>query len=308
MRTHAPVMVREVMDILKPRADRRYLDGTLGAGGHAEKLLELSAPSGQLLALDWDEKAIANARQRLARFGDRLVMRRANFAAAGAILSELGWNKVDGALLDLGISSEQISDPEKGLSFSADQKLDMRMDARRPISAYHVVNRASARELEEIFRNYGEEPHARKLSLTIERARRTSPIETTGQLAALIERALGRARSRIHPATRVFQALRIYVNDELKNLEEFLAEGYKLLNPGARLVVISFHSLEDRLVKRAFARWSKDCLCPPHVAVCACGWKRQAIVLTSKPLVPSAEEKKNNPRSRSAKLRAVEKL
>ncbi|MGH7846627.1 MAG: 16S rRNA (cytosine(1402)-N(4))-methyltransferase RsmH [Candidatus Binatia bacterium] len=305
---HSPVMVREVMEILKPAAGQRYLDGTLGAGGHAEQLLELSAPTGQVLGLDWDDKALASAGARLARFGNRLVARRANFTEAHTVLTELGWNKVDGALLDLGFSSQQIQDAEKGLSFSVDQRLDMRMDSRQPLSAYQVVNGFSIRELQQIFHRYGEEPQARKVAFVIDRERRRSTIETTLQLAALIERAVHPWRQRIHPATRIFQALRIFVNQELSNLEVFLEEGYTLLAPKGRMAIIAFHSLEDRLVKQAFARWSKDCLCPPRIAVCQCGWTRKTNLLTRKPALPSPKERQENPRSRSAKLRAVERL
>jgi 16S rRNA (cytosine1402-N4)-methyltransferase len=305
---HSPVMVREVMEILKPGTGQRYLDGTLGAGGHTEHLLELSAPSGQVLGLDWDDKALASADARLTRFGNRLVTRRANFTEAHAVLTELGWNKVDGALLDLGFSSQQIQDAERGLSFNVDQRLDMRMDSRQPLSAHQVVNSFSVRQLQQIFHRYGEEPQARKVAFAIDHERRQSPIETTRQLAALIERTVQPSRQRIHPATRAFQALRIFVNQELRNLEVFLEDGYNLLSPKGRMAIISFHSLEDRLVKQAFARWSKDCLCPPRIVVCQCGWTRKTNLLTRKPIMPSAKERQENRRSRSAKLRAVERL
>ncbi len=305
---HTPVMVREVMEILKPADGKRYLDGTLGAGGHAEQLLELSAPTGQVLGLDWDETALSIARERLNRFGDRAVTRRANFTDARAILQDLGWNKVDGVLLDLGFSLQQVKDPEKGLSFSVDQGLDMRLDPRLPLSAYQVVNTFSVQKLQQIFRAYGEEPQARKVALAIERERDKSAIETTRQLAAIIERTVRQSRTRMHPATRVFQALRIFVNQELENLEILLDDGYDLLAAQGRMAIISFHSLEDRLVKRAFFRWSRDCLCPPAVVVCQCGWTRKANLLSSKPILPSEREKQTNPRARSAKLRAVERV
>jgi 16S rRNA (cytosine1402-N4)-methyltransferase len=301
-------MVREVMEVLKPAAGRRYLDGTLGEGGHAEKLLQRSQPGGQVLGLDWDDKAIANARARLADFGDRLVTQRANFTEAKAVLADLGWNDVDGVLLDLGFSSQQIQDPEKGLSFSVDQELDMRMDSRRPLSARQVVNSLPVRDLQQLFRDYGEESQARKLAVAIDRARRQNPIDTTRALALIIERAVRSSPQRIHPATRVFQALRIFVNQELENLETFLEDGYTLLTRGGRMAIISFHSLEDRLVKKAFTRWSKDCLCPPRVAICRCGWTRKTRLLTRKPILPADSERRDNPRSRSAKLRAVERL
>lgn len=305
---HTPVMVHEVMESLKPVAGKRYLDGTLGGGGHAEKLLEASAPMGQVLGLDWDETAISISRERLTRFGDRLVIRRANFADARAILKNLGWDTVHGAVLDLGFSSLQMMDPERGFSFTADQRLDMRMDRRQPQTAYQVVNTFPVHELQEIFRAYGEQPQARKVALAIDRERRKAAIETTGQLAAIVARTVPSSRRKIHPATQVFQALRIFLNRELKNLELLLEDGYDLLEPQGRMAIISFHSLEDRLVKRAFAQWSKECLCPPKVAVCQCGWKRRTTLLTAKPVVPSETEKQANPRSRSAKLRVVERI
>jgi 16S rRNA (cytosine1402-N4)-methyltransferase len=305
---HTPVMVREVMEILKPANGKRYLDGTLGAGGHTEQLLELSAPTGQVLGLDWDETALSIARERLHRFGNRMVTRRANFTDAGAILKELGWDRVDGVLLDLGFSLQQVRDPEKGLSFSVDQKLDMRLDPRQPLSAYDVVNCFSVQELQQIFRAYGEEPQARKAALAIEKARAQRAIATTRQLAGIIERSVRQSKPGLHPATRVFQALRIFVNQELKNLETFLEEGYDLLASKGRMAILSFHSLEDRLVKKAFFRWTRECLCPPALAVCRCGWTRKANLLNNKPIRPSEREMQTNPRARSAKLRAVERV
>jgi len=305
---HTPVMVREVMEALKPADGKRYLDATLGGGGHAEHLLELSAPTGQVLGLDWDETALAGARERLNRFGNRMVTRRANFADARALLKELGWDRVDGVLLDLGFSLQQVKDPQKGLSFSVDQKLDMRLDPRQPLSAFEVVNRFSVQELQQIFRTYGEEPNARKAALAIDKARARGAVTTTRQLAGIIERSVRQSKPGLHPATRVFQALRIFVNQELKNLETFLDEGYDLLVSGGRMAILSFHSLEDRLVKKAFFRWTRDCLCPPALVVCRCGWTRKAKFLNSKPIRPSASEMQTNPRARSAKLRAVERV
>jgi 16S rRNA (cytosine1402-N4)-methyltransferase len=305
---HTPVLAREVMEVLKPAQGKKYLDGTLGAGGHAQQILDLSAPTGQVLGLDWDETALALARERLKPYGNRLITRRANFRDARVILKELGWNQVDGALLDLGFSSQQLADPNKGLSFNADQRLDMRLDPDQTLSAYEVVNTFPVHRLQEIFRTYGEETHARKVALAIERRRRSGAIETTGQLAGLVERTLRLPRLKIHPATRVFQALRIFVNHELENLDAFLEDGYELLVAGGRMAIISFHSLEDRRVKNAFLRWSKDCLCPRWVVVCQCGWRRRSNLLNSKPIQPSHTEKQANPRSRSAKLRAIERL
>lgn len=305
---HVPVMLVEVVGLLRPGPHRRYLDATLGGGGHAAEILAHSAPDGRLLGLDWDEEAIAAAQKRLEPFGDRLVARRANFTEARGILTEIGWEKVDGVVVDLGLSSPQLDSAERGFSFRAPARLDMRMDRRQSLDAYQVVNAFPLSELERILREYGEEPQARRIASAIDRERRRKPIETTTELAAIVERAVRAKRSAIHPATRTFQGLRIAVNRELENLEAFLAEGYELLKPGGRMVVISFHSLEDRLVKQAFRQWSRSCLCPPRTPMCRCGWSRKVRMITPRPLRPRPEEIRSNPRARSAKLRAVERV
>lgn len=305
---HAPVMAEEVVEILRPAAQGKYLDGTLGGGGHSEKILERSGPDGEVLGLDWDDEAVAAAGERLAGFGARAIVRRANFRAAGDILREIGWERVRGAVLDLGISSRHVDSPERGFSFQADAPLDMRMDRREALDAAAVVNEFSAAELARILREYGEEPRARQIAAAIERERGRVRIESTRQLADLVARAAGRERGRTHPATKTFQALRIAVNRELENLEAFLENGYELLHPRGRLVIISFHSLEDRLVKQAFRKWSRSCICPPRTPVCRCGWSRKVGLLTSRPRLASAAEVGRNPRARSAKLRAVERL
>lgn len=305
---HAPVMAQEVMELLRPRADEKYLDGTLGGGGHAEQVLTLSSPDGRLLGLDWDEEAIGAAQQRLRSFGDRLVTRRANFREAKEILREMGWGKVNGILLDLGLSSHQIESPERGFSFRADARLDMRMDRRQSLDAYQVVNTFPVSDLERVLREYGEEWRAHRIALAIDSERKRKAIETARDLAEIVARVAGKKRSQLHPATKTFQALRIAVNRELENLVAFLEDGYDLLLSKGRMVVISFHSLEDRLVKRAFRKWSKGCLCPPKAPLCRCGWSQKARLLTSRPLLPSREETRLNPRARSAKLRAVERL
>jgi 16S rRNA (cytosine1402-N4)-methyltransferase len=305
---HAPIMVREAAELLKPENGKKFLDGTLGGGGHAEELLERSGPAGRLLGLDWDEEAVTASRERLHRFGDRFISRQANFTEAKEILRQVGWAQVDGILLDLGLSSHQLDSRERGFSFQGEAKLDMRMDRRRSLDAYRIVNTFPVPELERIFRDYGEEPHARRIAFAIDRRRRTKPIETTGELAALVAQAARKPRSHIHPATKIFQALRIAVNRELENLSDFLEGAYALLVPQGRMAVISFHSLEDRLVKRTFVKWSRSCLCPPRTPVCRCGWSQKVRLLTRRPLVPTAEEIQRNPRARSAKLRAVERL
>ena len=305
---HAPVMAQEVMDLLRPEAHRKYLDGTLGGGGHGEKILQLSSPDGTVLGLDWDEAAIAAARQRLERFGGRLVAQRANFTEAKEILREIGWRQVDGILLDLGLSSHHIGAAERGFSFQADARLDMRMDRRQVVDAGAIVNTFAVTELERILREYGEEPRARQIARAIEAERRRGEIATTKDLAEIVARAAGMRSGRIHPATRTFQALRIAVNRELENLGSFLEGAYEILLPRGRMVIISFHSLEDRLVKKAFRKWSRSCLCPPKTPLCCCGWSQKARLLTSTPLIPSRSELEGNPRARSAKLRAVERL
>ncbi len=305
---HAPVMVREAMELLKPEADKRYLDGTLGGGGHAEQLLERIGPDGKVLGLDWDEEAIAATRQRLHRFGDRLVTRCANFKKAKEILGEVGWDKVSGILLDLGLSSDHIESPERGFSFQAEARLDMRMDRRQSLDAYQVVNTFPVFELERILREFGEETAARRIAIAIDAKRKRKMIETCKELAQIVERVVGKRRGRVHPATRTFQALRIAVNRELENLEDFLENAYELIFSKGRMVVISFHSLEDRLVKRAFRKWNQSCLCPSKTPFCCCGWSQKARLVTSRPLFPSREEVQRNPRARSARLRAVERL
>lgn len=305
---HAPVMMQEAMEFLKPQAHGRYLDGTLGGGGHSEQILTLSSPDGMVLGLDWDGEAVQAAQKRLEKFGDRLLVRRASFTEARQILEEIGWHKVDGILLDLGLSSHQLESPERGFSFQASGRLDMRMDRGQSLEAYQVVNTYHVSELERILREYGEEPRARRIALAIASERRKKRIETTRELTDLVQRVVGRGRGRIHPATRTFQALRIAVNRELENLAAFLENAYELLLSKGRMVVISFHSLEDRLVKKAFRRWSQKCICPPRTLSCRCGWSQKVALLTSRPLFPSPSETGINPRARSAKLRAAERL
>ena len=313
---HQPVMLREVLETLAPKPARRYLDATVGGGGHAGEILRLSSPDGALLGLDCDDQAIAAAGSALARFGERVTLRRTGFDRAREVLDEVGWPGVDGLLLDLGLSSHQLDTPERGFGFQSDARLDMRMDRRRPVDAHELVNSLPVVELERIIRDFGEEPRARRIASAIDARRREEAIDSTRQLAETVARAasgsLRRARKAgspaTHPATRTFQAVRIAVNRELESLEKFLESAYELLRAKGRLVIISFHSLEDRLVKRAFHRWGLDCVCPPRVPACVCGWARKATAITKRPRVPSGEEIRVNPRARSAKLRAVERL
>jgi len=286
---HRSVMLEEVVSYLAPVDGGIYVDGNLGLGGHTERILELSGPTGQVIGFDWDETALGIARIRLARFGDRVRCVRKNFAAIKETLMELGVVGIDGLLLDLGLSSLQLDASGRGFSFKGSEPLDMRMDERLSTSASDLLNTASEEELADIFFYYGEEWQARRIAAHIVKARQKQDFVTTDQLVELVDGAIPRKfhPKKIHVATKVFQALRIAVNRELENLERILADGAALLNPGARFCVISFHSLEDRLVKQAFRG-------NPLLAV-----------LTAKPVMPSEEECRQNPRARSAKLRVA---
>jgi 16S rRNA (cytosine1402-N4)-methyltransferase len=305
---HVSVLVREVIECLRPGPGKRYFDGTVGGGGHAAQILIESSPDGQVLALDRDDTALAETQKRLGRFEGRVIARQASFAEAKDILTEIGWNGLDGVILDLGMSSDQIDSPERGFSFRAAARLDMRMDRRQSVDARQIVNAFAVEQLERIFRVYGEEPRARRIAQAIVAGRKQHALETTAQLVEIIERVKGGGRRDHHPATQVFQALRIAVNQELKQLEQFLENGYETLRPGGRMVIISFHSLEDRIVKAAFRKWNRACICPPRVLSCRCGWSQKVKLLTKKPIIPSAREIQANPRARSAKMRAVERI
>ena len=308
MFAHVSVLIREAIDFLRPASGGRYVDGTLGGGGHSEAILAASSPDGQVLGMDRDEEAIAAARERLKSFGARAITRQGSFSELREVLADIGWVGADGIILDLGVSSRQIDAPERGFSFRLGGRLDMRMDRRQSLDAYRLVNTATSEELARILRDYGEEPQARRIAQKIVTERRLRPIETTDELARLVEGVKGGRRRDHHPATQVFQALRIAVNQELDVLAQFLTGGFELLRPGARMVIISFHSLEDRLVKNAFRKWSSACLCPPRALVCRCGWSQKVKVLTKRPVVPGDAEAAANPRARSAKLRAVERV
>ena len=307
---HKPVMVGEVIASLRCRAGAVYVDGTVGGGGHASEILENTAPDGLLIGIDADGDALREAGRRLAPFGDRKILVKGNFADMETILAGMNIGKVDGILLDLGVSSHQLDTADRGFSFTLDAPLDMRMDRSLGISAYDLIHTLSADELERIIREYGEERMAGRIARAIVERRNLSPIRTTADLAGVVVRALPRRRgpARIHPATRTFQALRIAVNDELANLYRATAVGMEHLKEGGRFSVISFHSLEDRIVKNAFRAGEKGCICPPDLPVCACGRKPTMKVLTRKPVVPGEEEIHDNPRARSAKLRTAERI
>jgi 16S rRNA (cytosine1402-N4)-methyltransferase len=309
---HVPVMPDEVLDALDPRAGTAHVDATLGGGGHAERILETSSPDGRLLGLDADGAAIARVRERLAsRFGDRLTLRQSNFRELATVAPQAGFGQVDGCLFDLGLSSFQLADDERGFGFRTGGPLDMRFDTGRGVSAADLLASLDQAELTALFGRYGEEPYSGRIARSIVETRRTAPVRTAEELAALVARvAPSRApgRRRVHPATRVFQALRIAVNEELEALEAGLAAAVDLLRPGGRLVVLSYHSLEDRIVKRFLQAERRGCTCPPEAPVCVCGRKPRLRLLTPKGLVPSAAEISANPRARSARLRAAERL
>jgi 16S rRNA (cytosine1402-N4)-methyltransferase len=280
------------------------VDGTLGAGGHASGILEASAPDGKLLGLDVDPQALELARRTLAPFGERACLMQASYTSLPRQLDRLGWETVDGILLDLGASSMQFDTPGRGFSFQQDGPLDMRFDPLNPLTAAQIVNEWPEEELANVIHRYGEEPAARRIARAIVRSR---PVGGTVHLAAVIEQALGRRGPR-HPATQAFQALRIAVNGELEAVEETLPLAMQALGPGGRLAVISFHSLEDRLVKETFRRESRDCLCPPKQPICTCGHKASLLEINRRPITPPEEEISQNPRARSAKLRIAERL
>lgn len=288
---HTSVMLNECMDFLSPESGKTYVDGTLGLGGHTERILQLSAPEGRVVAFDWDENALVRAQDRLLPFGDRLQIQRRNFAEISTGLDSVGIEKIDGMMIDVGLSSLQLDMGNRGFSFQQDEILDMRMDSRGETTAGSIIQTATEEQLADIFYYYGEERQARPIAAAIVAERKNNKIETTKQLVGVVARAVPKRfhPKRIHVATKVFQALRIAVNTELENLGTILDDGVKYLKPGARFCVISFHSLEDRIVKRKFR--ANDSL----------------VVLTTKPVKPTEEEVAANPRSRSARLRVAEK-
>jgi 16S rRNA (cytosine1402-N4)-methyltransferase len=307
---HLPVLAEEVVEMLAPAPGSLQIDATVGGGGHTERILEASEPDGRLLGLDADGAAIARVARRLSRFGDRLVLRQANFREIGTVAPAAGFGRVDGLLFDLGLSSYQLADADRGFGFRTGGPLDMRFDTSRGVPAAELLATLDAGELAALFRRYGEEPDASRIARAIVEARRTAPIATAEDLAALVERVVPvnpRRPRRTHPATRVFQALRIAVNEELEALAEALAAAMDLLRPGGRLVVLSYHSLEDRIVKRFIAAERKGCVCPPSLPVCACGRDPRLRPL-GRSVTPGPAELAANPRSRSARLRAAERI
>ena len=307
--SHVSVLLSEAIEALNIKPDGIYVDGTLGGGGHSLEILKRLS-TGLLIGIDQDADAISTAEKRLSAYRDRLRLVKDNFSNIRDVLASLGIDRIDGALLDLGVSSYQLDTPERGFSYNTDAPLDMRMNTDAPLSAYEVVNTYSEAELRRILSEYGEEKGAGRIAAAIVRARESHPIQTTGELVDIIKSVTPKKRLAVghHPAKQTFQAIRIEVNHELSILEPAILELAEHLKPGGRLAVITFHSLEDRQVKQAFAKLAAGCICPPSYPVCVCGRKPEVKILTKKPILPSEEEQKVNHRSHSAKLRAVGKL
>jgi 16S rRNA (cytosine1402-N4)-methyltransferase len=303
---HAPVMVREVLAALNVRPGGRYVDGTVGAGGHARAIMEAASPGGALLGIDRDPEALEAAKRRLEPFGNDVRLEQGDFAEMGRICREFAFEPVHGVLLDLGLSSRQLEAAERGFSFQREGPLDMRFSPDQELTAAEIVNEYTAQELANVLSRYGEEPQARYVARRIVERR---PLHTTTELAKVVEEAVGgRARRQSHPATRTFQALRIAVNQELLSLDAALPQAYGLLGDLGRLAVLSYHSLEDRAVKTFVQRESRDCICPPRQPVCTCDHKAGLRPVSRGAVRPSPGEVSANPRSRSARLRVAERL
>lgn len=306
---HVPVMLNEVLEGLNIKEDGIYVDGTLGGAGHSTEIVKRLS-TGKLIGIDQDENAIKKSKEVLADYSDRTIIVKDNFKNIKNVLNTLGINKVDGILLDLGVSSHQLDEEERGFSYNKDAPLDMRMDRSNSFSAWDVVNKYSEKELEKIIWDFGEEKWAKRIAKFIVEERREAPIDTTFELVSVIKKAIPKkVRSQGgHPARKTFQAIRIEVNQELDILKNSILNANEVLNESGRLCIITFHSLEDRIVKDTFKYLNKDCICPPEFPVCTCNKKRELKILTRKPIIPSEEEIETNPRSRSAKLRIGEKV
>jgi 16S rRNA (cytosine1402-N4)-methyltransferase len=302
---HQPVLYHEIIHALSPKSPGKYVDATIGAGGHAWGILDASSPSGELLGIDLDPQALEIASRRLSVFQDRYHPVQASYTSLLEQLHQLGWETIQGIVIDLGVSSMQLDTPQRGFSFQSEGPLDMRFDPSQPLAASDVVNGWAERDLADLLWRYGEEQQSRRIARAIVQSR---PLKTTRQLADLVLRAAGgRKGTRMHPATRTFQALRIAVNGELQALETFLPQAVQALSPGGRLAVISFHSLEDRIVKQYFRQESRDCICPPELPVCICGHKAALFEVNRHPIEAEEDEVGSNPRARSARLRVIER-
>lgn len=309
--SHVSVLLHESIEALNIKPSGTYVDCTAGGGGHSFEIASRLTEGGRLISIDRDDDAIEAVTKRLAPFADRFTLVRRNYGDVGAVLDELGIEKIDGILWDLGVSSHQLDVADRGFSYMADAALDMRMDRTAALSAETVVNTYSESELFRIIKDYGEEKFASRIARRICEARETKPILTTHELSNIIEKAIPEKNRRMenkHPAKRTFQAIRIEVNGELATIEPSLRDGAARLSPGGRAAVITFHSLEDRIVKNTFADLCKGCVCPPDFPVCVCGKTPDAVHITRKPIIPSDSELEDNPRARSSKLRVIEKL
>ncbi|MDE6973086.1 MAG: 16S rRNA (cytosine(1402)-N(4))-methyltransferase RsmH [Lachnospiraceae bacterium] len=307
---HKSVLLWETIEGLKIKPDGVYVDGTLGGGGHSAEIVARLHGGGRLIGIDQDEAAIEAAGRRLSGFGEKVLVVRDNYRNTKTVLTRLGISGIDGMMLDLGVSSYQLDTKERGFSYRFDTPLDMRMDMRQDFSARDIINGYGEMELYRVIRDYGEDKFAKNIAKHIVKARETKPIETTGELNEIIRAAIP-AKMRVeggHPSKRTFQAVRIECNRELEVLKESIEELIELLNPGGRLCIITFHSLEDRIVKTAFKTAQNPCICPPGFPVCVCGRKSKGKVVTGKPILPGEEELKENTRSKSAKLRIFEKV
>jgi 16S rRNA (cytosine1402-N4)-methyltransferase len=307
---HIPVLLKEVLEYLDLKPGKIVFDGTLGGAGHTVEIFKAIAPTGKLIAVDHDSLAISTASS-LFKDCRNIFFSKGNFADVKRIIKSFGINRLDGFFIDIGLSSIQIDKSGRGFSYIRDEKLDMRMDEDNPLSAFKVVNEYSEQKLKEIFFKFGEEKYSLRIARNITLSRKDKPVETTGQLNKIIENSIPakeKFSKRGHPSKRVFQAIRIEVNKELENLARAIDEGFEVLNKGGRMVIISYHSLEDRIVKNKFIGFSGKCTCPPGLPVCICGAKKQAEILTKRIITPSDEEISNNKRAASAKLRAIEKL
>ena len=305
---HIPVLLEEAFEFLRCSRGGMYVDCTAGTGGHSGKILQVAAPEVSVIGIDIDAESLACARKKLACFGNRFTGVRGDYKELPEILDSLGVNMVDGILVDLGLSSYQLSQPSRGFSFQADGPLDMRFDQTSTEKAEKLVNELPEQDIRRILKDYGQERLCARIARLIVQRRTKNRIERTSELAEIAMKAYGSRKTDIHPATRTFQAFRIAVNRELEGLGDFIKKGTERLKEEGRFVAISFHSLEDRIVKTAFRDLSSPCICPPRLPVCGCGRKKMVTVLTRKPVLPSPEELERNPRARSAKLRAVERI
>ncbi len=306
---HESVLAKEILQYLHPREDGLIVDGTLGNGGHTELILKNTAPGLRVLGIDRDEQAIERAGKRLAPFRNRVTLIHGNFSDIKNILKKANVMNVDGLLLDLGVSSPQLDSPERGFSFMRNGPLDMRMDSTQKTTAADLLVKLSDEELVLVIKEYGEERFAKRIVRAIRKAQEQNPITTTLQLSNIVSGVTHTPRpAKIHPATRTFQALRIAVNNELEHIKSALSDSLEVLSASARIMVISFHSLEDRIVKNFFKDEEKGCVCPPRLPVCACGHKTRLKIITRRPVTPASEEVKRNPRASSSKLRVAERV